>query len=98
MNSQELGSIMSKEEFEQKLRDLATPIDFDSLIRDGILEKHGSWYKILSMERLPSWAKAQIKQLRSSNQKETLVKFQVSTKRAERMLRDYEARKKRNGS
>ena len=54
--------------------------------------------RILNMESLPSWAKAKIKQLRSSKQKGTLVKFQPSTKRAERMLRDYEARKKRTVS
>ena len=94
MDSMERNPIMGREELEQILRDFATPIDFDALISDGVLEKQGSWYKILSMERLPSWAKAKIRQLKSSDQKGILVKFQKSTKRAEKMFKKYEADKK----
>lgn len=83
---------MTAEEWEEKVRELATPIDFDALIRNGVLEKHGAWYKILNMNELPPHAKAQIKTLKSGGKEGTLAKFQTSTKRAEKLLKDYEAR------
>ena len=86
---------MTAEEWEEKVRELATPIDFDALIRDGVLEKHGAWYKILGMNKLPSHAKAQMKALKAGSNKEVFAKFQTSTKRAQKLLDDYKARKKR---
>lgn len=99
MNSSQTGPMMSEKELEQLLRDAATPIDFDALIQDGALEKHGSsgWYKILNLEKLPRWVTAQAKQAKS-NKKGVFFKFPTSNKRAEKMLRDYETRKKRNSS
>jgi hypoxanthine phosphoribosyltransferase len=32
---------------------LATPIDFEQLIADGILKKWGAWYQVLDWKRLP---------------------------------------------
>lgn len=44
---------------------LAKPIDFETLIADGVLEKNGAWYKILDMDRLPDHATAKIREARS---------------------------------
>jgi hypothetical protein len=38
----------------------ATPIDFDQLIADGVLRKHGSRYELLDLARLPEHARRKI--------------------------------------
>jgi hypothetical protein len=35
----------------------ATPIDFDQLIADGVLRKHGKRYELLDLARLPEHAR-----------------------------------------
>ncbi len=48
----------------ETLRLVATPIDFDGLIRDGILAKsRGRWYEILDLRRLPENAACQATEL-----------------------------------
>jgi hypothetical protein len=44
----------------------ATPIDFDQLIADGILRKHGRKYEILDLERLPEHAIRKIRIIATS--------------------------------
>lgn len=85
---------MTEEEFERLLREDATPIDFDALMQAGVLEQRGAWYKILKKRDLPSHASKKIQEIRNTKDGETLVKFRVSTKRAEKMLRDFEAQKR----
>ncbi len=77
----------------QPVTNLATPIDFDSLIREGVLEKRGAWYRILKMDRLPEYAKAQIRVFKTTKDKELLVKFRRSTRQAAKLLDKYEAHK-----
>ena len=72
--------MISAEEIKQRARELATPIDFDSLIKAGIMEKQGSWYKILKMDELPSYIEAKISSIRSSRGT-TLVKFSAPSNR-----------------
>ncbi len=86
---------MTEEEWVHLVTNLATPIDFDALIRQGVLEKRGSWYKILKMGGLPEHAKARIKAVKTLRNKQVLVTFRQSTKQAEKLLRRYEARKQR---
>ena len=82
---------MTEQEWVHLVTNLATPIDFDVLAREGVLEKHGAWYKILSMDGLPEHAKAKIRVLKTTRKKEVLVKFRRLTRQAEKLLRDYEA-------
>jgi hypothetical protein len=65
---------MTKEEFRQKVVELATPIDFDQLIRDGVLAKDGAWYRILDLKRLPKHASGKIKTIQTGP-KGTKIKF-----------------------
>jgi hypothetical protein len=39
----------------------ATPIDFDRLIADGVLRKHGARYELLDLARLPEHARRKIR-------------------------------------
>lgn len=60
MNDIRDDSNSTKEGLLNHAKILATPIDFDRLINDGILKKKGAWYEILDMERLPEHAKNRI--------------------------------------
>ncbi len=62
---------MTREEVLRLAKLHATPIDFDALIEQGVLEKKGAWYAILDMDRLPEHAKRRVKSLKTPN----LVKF-----------------------
>ena len=69
-------TLMTKDEVLRLAKLHATPIDFDALIEQGVLEKKGAWYAILDMERLPEHAKRRVKSLKSPN----LAKFYPAKK------------------
>jgi hypothetical protein len=48
------------------LRLAATPIDFDQLIADGVLRKHGPRYELLDLARLPEHARRKIRVITTS--------------------------------
>ena len=76
--------IITKEELLAKAKSLSTPIDFDELISQGVLEKMaGNKYKILSMERMPQHAIDKISELSSDG----VVKFSKVTKTAEKLVK-----------
>ena len=68
---------------------LATPIDFDQLIADGVLRKAKTrgWYEILDTTRLPEHAWQKIKAIKSGNR----VRFRKANKRAAKFLSSLEA-------
>jgi hypothetical protein len=41
-----MADIPSQEEMIELARQAATPLDFEQLEKDGILEKKGAWYKV----------------------------------------------------
>jgi hypothetical protein len=46
----------------ERLRELlATPIDFDRLVADGIIKRHGAWWQVLDTARLPEHARVKIR-------------------------------------
>ena len=71
--------IITREGLKQEIIALATPIDFDQLVADGVLAKDGAWYKVLDLERLPKHASKKIKTLQTGP-KGTRVKFFPVTK------------------
>ena len=76
--------IITKEELLAKAKSLSTPIDFEELISQGILEKMaGNKFKILSMERMPQHAIDKISELSSDG----VVKFSKVTKTAEKLVK-----------
>jgi len=71
-----LARIMSDEEFRQMAVLMATPIDFEQLVADGVLKKRGRGWQVLDMKRLPEHAAKKIQSV-SCNRKTrvTIVTF-----------------------
>jgi len=82
MSKDQGSAVMTKEGVLEKAKVLATPIDIEGLINDGVIEKKGAWYKILDMERLPSHAKDKITEFASGG----MVKFSKTTKSAQKLV------------
>jgi len=72
---------LSREKLVEEIEKITTPIDFDLLIKDQVLEKVGTWYRIKDEGRLPDYAKAQIQTLKSGG----LVKFSKPSKTLEKL-------------
>ena len=56
-------------------RQLETPIDFDRLVADGVLERKGAWWRVLDMHRLPDHAGLRINVIQTTGTGKALVKF-----------------------
>ena len=57
-------------------RQLETPIDFDRLVADGVLERNGAWWRVLDMHSLPEHAGLRINAVQvTTGTGEALVKF-----------------------
>lgn len=67
--------IKQKDKINKLRADLKRPIDFNKLIKDGILSKKGAWYEVKDWERLPEYARHQIKEMIGGADTKTLVKF-----------------------
>jgi hypothetical protein len=70
------NNLITRQELIEKIESVATPIDFEALIAEGILEKKGARYKILDMTRLPQHAQDKIKEFSTDG----TVKFSKVTK------------------
>src|SRR6476469_9732490 len=81
-----VAATKTKPEMYQELLDvaeaLATPIDYEQLISDGVLRKAGGWYEILDPARLPDAARLKIKAIKSGNR----VRFRKPNKRVAKYL------------
>ena len=63
------------------LKMAATPIDFDQLIADGVLRKHGGRYELLDLVRLPEHARRKIRIIATSRKTPNpVVSFQKPSK------------------
>lgn len=51
---------LTKDQVEERIKLIQTPIDFDALITDGILAREGSWYRIVDPARVPEHVWVQI--------------------------------------
>jgi hypothetical protein len=79
------NTLITKEYFLEKVQSLATPIDFEALISDGILEKKGARYKILDMTRLPRHAQDKITEFCTDG----TVKFSKVTKSVRNLAKKF---------
>jgi hypothetical protein len=62
---------------------VATPIDFDQLIADGVLRKHGARFELLDLARLPEHASRRIKFIATSNKtKNPVISFYKPSRQA----------------
>ena len=57
----------NKGDLEARIDALTTPVDFDTLIRSGVLEKHDAWYKVVDWNDLPSAARGRIRKIKQSD-------------------------------
>lgn len=76
---------INKEELKERIKVLTTPIDFDALIKEGILEKQGAWYKVLKVNELPPHASGKVKKIKHSD-KGLFVTFYPVDKKLARMV------------
>lgn len=67
----------------EQAKKLATPIDFDTLIAQGVLEKKGAWYKVLDWDNLPDHAEAKAYAKRVEGT-DIFLKFRKATKAAQK--------------
>jgi hypothetical protein len=51
----------------QLIKLAATPVDFEQLIADGVLRKHGKRYELLDLPRLPDHARRKIRIITTSS-------------------------------
>lgn len=70
----------SSDDLAEVTRLLATPIDLETLVRDGVLEQHGMWYLIKDIERLPKEALSRAHEIQFGPDG-TLVKFSSESAR-----------------
>ena len=74
---------INKENLIQVAKELATPIDFDLLILEGIIIKRGTWYEVIDDERLPQHVHRQISQIKNDKDGKFLVKLPQSWKKSQ---------------
>ena len=82
MSDNQKKPIFTKEGLLERAKSLAKPIDFDALVSEGVIEKKGRKYKILSMDKLPQHARDKIREISS----DSTVKFSNVTKSAEKLV------------
>lgn len=84
-----MNGIPRSDELVEQARLLATPIDFESLIAEGIIEERGDWYAIKDPERLPAhaWKRGYALKTETGADSTVLVKFTSESERkaAERL-------------
>jgi hypothetical protein len=78
---------LNKEQFIELAKQLATPIDFEQLEKDKIIEKKGDWYKVIDIQKLPEHASRQVKSVQIDDKGNYLVKFPKSWKKAQKSYR-----------
>jgi hypothetical protein len=66
---------------------LATPIDFEALEKTGVIERHGSWFKLLDLKALPEHALKQARAIKSDNKGNSYIQFPKSWKKAQQLYK-----------
>ena len=76
---------LTKEGVQAQARLLLHPLNLEDLIRRGILEKKGAWYRILKRKDLPAYASAQVSEV-APDSHGSMVKFANLSKKAAAQL------------
>ncbi|MBM9605933.1 hypothetical protein [Desulfopila inferna] len=69
----------SIEELAEEARELAKPVDFEKLEKEGLLIKEGAWYRVPNMHKLPKHVRVKVKEI-SHDKKGTKVKLEKASK------------------
>lgn len=62
---------------------LATPISFDELEKNGIIEKKGAWFVVINWKALPKYASVQIRAIKQGVDGKIYAQFPKNWKRAQ---------------
>jgi hypothetical protein len=63
----------------------ATPVDFEQLEKEGVLEKNGAWYKI--KKPLPEHVSRQVKAIKTDGEGNSYIQFPESWKKAQQLYK-----------
>lgn len=74
-----------KNEIIELAKQLATPIDFEQLEKDGILEKKRAWFKVKDLKSLPEHVSRQVKSIKVDNQGNCLVQLPKSWTKSQKL-------------
>ncbi len=86
---------LSNGELVRQLELLATPVDFDQLCADGILERVSKRrYKLLDGSRLPKYASMRILSFTDDSSGPSVLEFEDTTKWAQKKLEKVRGRSK----
>ena len=88
MNKREDNTIINIKELKEKMKEAVVPIDFEALIKSGVLEKRRGWYKVINLKELPPHASAKISKAKSNNEG-LFVQFRTPSKRLSKMLEKF---------
>lgn len=75
------------DELAKHVEQMAKPIDFDSLIKEGLLVPEGKWYRVPDKDALPEHVSKKIKEMRQD--KNDLKATFYSHEKYEKMKKKY---------
>lgn len=78
---------VGRQEIIELAKQLATPIDFLGLEKEGIIEKKGAWFMVKSLKDLPEYVSMQVRSIKTDDKGNCFVQFPKSWKRAQRFYR-----------
>ena len=80
-----MSKISDKKEIIKLAKQLATPIDFERLDNEGVIEKKGAWYKI--KKPLPEHVSRQVKAIKTDSKGNCYVQLPKSWRSAQQLYR-----------
>lgn len=84
-----MSQLPTQSQLVEMARQLATPIDFAQLERDGILQRKGDWFQIKDAGRLPKHVSGQISAGKIDGTGNMLARLPSSWTRAEQLCRRF---------
>lgn len=82
-----MAKIPTQKELIELAKLLATPIDFESLENAGVIERHGTWFKLLDFKALPEHAWQQARAIKSDDKGNNYIQFPKSWKKAQQLYK-----------
>jgi hypothetical protein len=80
-----MTDIPSQEEMIELARQAATPLDFEQLEQEGIIEKKGAWYKI--KKPLSGHVSRQVKAMKTDGERNSYIQLPQSWKKAQQLYK-----------
>lgn len=82
-------NMLDDKEFIAALKAQATPIDFEKLESEGLLQKKGAWYLVSNIHTLPEHVGLQIDGAKIDKKGNTLIKLPKSWKKSQQMYKNF---------